>query len=617
MEDSAQFSGAGLYESKSGCLADDLDGDDVGPSICEDDEEDERGVFRAIRRVFASFYNDNAFLERLRFEVDETHVGMGLLVHHSFPDETEWANGVATLDTTSPNVEVTLVTQYGATSVANPAPGVVPEVVRVNVYSFGTYLTFEQGSSLVPLGAKVMDWEDDYRSLTEQILLVGEAYEEFTGKSSLVLDLEYKRLGPGGDLVIKQVREIPQGGKPVVSAPFLINEPETYTVFQGEYGDVFANHRLKAAIQFETESRWLDTAGVMSSIYGDTSMTFTAEGIVRTQEGLMGSWPNAGYAFTDGTMADTWRFDGLANPRSYTLRTGVPEAANLNSGPLLTLVDLKNGFGGGLDLQVDYDRCMLSIDYMGPTTTTTDYARLAPAMTPQPGDLLQERSITTDGITIETSFYWPPDPGLAAGYTAPLSRWVETTIKGYTTDPIVLTGDFSQTYRPEHHNFSEHYLFEPQLEEGIPQQQLDELAAKDIRLIYCHMGMVGDPIETYGFASQNGVCPGEGEVEGEGATDSHSADINGDGVISLSELLRVIQLHNVGSHSCYTGEGTSEDGYVLGDGDRNCAPHAGDYNPTDWSVDLSELLRLIQFYNLGGYTACPGETEDGFCPVLS
>lgn len=39
-------------------------------------------------------------------------------------------------------------------------------------------------------------------------------------------------------------------------------------------------------------------------------------------------------------------------------------------------------------------------------------------------------------------------------------------------------------------------------------------------------------------------------------------------------------------------------------------------NPQDWSVSLSELLRLIQFYNSGGYAACL-DGEDGFCPVAS
>jgi hypothetical protein len=98
VEDSEHFTGAGLYDSYSGCLLDDLDGDSAGPSFCDPDEANERGVFRAIQRVYASFYYDNAFLERLRHGVDEAKVGMGVLVHHSFPDEEELANGVATVD---------------------------------------------------------------------------------------------------------------------------------------------------------------------------------------------------------------------------------------------------------------------------------------------------------------------------------------------------------------------------------------------------------------------------------------------------------------------------------------------------------------------------------------
>ena len=35
----------------------------------------------------------------------------------------------------------------------------------------------------------------------------------------------------------------------------------------------------------------------------------------------------------------------------------------------------------------------------------------------------------------------------------------------------------------------------------------------------------------------------------------------------------------------------------------------------DGTIQLSELLRVVQFFNQGGYHACPGEgTEDGFCP---
>ena len=71
----------------SGCVLYDTDNNDTGPSHCDPDEPEERGVFRAMRKVYASFYNLNAYLERLRHGVNESEVGMALLVHHSYPDD--------------------------------------------------------------------------------------------------------------------------------------------------------------------------------------------------------------------------------------------------------------------------------------------------------------------------------------------------------------------------------------------------------------------------------------------------------------------------------------------------------------------------------------------------
>lgn len=90
---------------------------------------------------------------------------------------------------------------------------------------------------------------------------------------------------------------------------------------------------------------------------------------------------------------------------------------------------------------------------------------------------------------------------------------------------------------------------------------------------------------------------------------AHTADRNLDFTVSLSELLRVIQFFNTGAHHCEMG---TEDGYAPGAGDTSCIPHDIDYNLTDWRVNLSELLRLIQFFNGGGYRYC-GDTEDGYC----
>jgi len=107
-------------------------------------------------------------------------------------------------------------------------------------------------------------------------------------------------------------------------------------------------------------------------------------------------------------------------------------------------------------------------------------------------------------------------------------------------------------------------------------------------------------------------------VFAEGAIElfSHSADQDGNGVISLSELLRVIAFFNTGGFHCAVAPVVTEDGYVAGTNPdaQDCEPHSSDYNPQNWQISLSELLRLIQFFNVGGYYACPDQgTEDGFC----
>jgi len=105
----------------------------------------------------------------------------------------------------------------------------------------------------------------------------------------------------------------------------------------------------------------------------------------------------------------------------------------------------------------------------------------------------------------------------------------------------------------------------------------------------------------------------EGQEEGEGEDGRQSADQDGDFFISLSELLRVIQFYNSLGLHC---DASTEDGYAPGPtGDTSCSPHNTDYNPQDWTISLTELLRVVQFYNSLGYNYCPSAgTEDNFCP---
>lgn len=97
----------------------------------------------------------------------------------------------------------------------------------------------------------------------------------------------------------------------------------------------------------------------------------------------------------------------------------------------------------------------------------------------------------------------------------------------------------------------------------------------------------------------------------DGAGPHHSADYNPpDFQINISELLRVVQFFNLGGYQC---DPEGEDGYRPGDGAKDCTPHDSDYNPQNWRISINELLRLIQFFNIGSYHPNPAG-EDGFEP---
>ncbi|MCX8065851.1 MAG: PASTA domain-containing protein [Candidatus Hydrogenedentes bacterium] len=115
-----------------------------------------------------------------------------------------------------------------------------------------------------------------------------------------------------------------------------------------------------------------------------------------------------------------------------------------------------------------------------------------------------------------------------------------------------------------------------------------------------------------GGGDDEGITEGEGISEGE--KPPHTADQDGDWKINLYELLRVIQLFNSGGYHCPLPNEESEDGYLPGfEGDKSCIPHSSDYSPQDWIITLEELLRLIQYFNSGGYSSC-SSGEDGYCP---
>jgi len=164
VEDLDALTGAGLYDSRSGCLADDLDGDRVGPSHCLDAEErafletrlaekqaelaehpertwlvdiiadiqgdltEEKPVADAVRKVWRSMWNLRAFDERAYYGIAHTDAYMGIAVNPSFVLEQINAVGFTGLeDADGGQTLYRVVSQRGDESVVRPDD---PTVVR-------------------------------------------------------------------------------------------------------------------------------------------------------------------------------------------------------------------------------------------------------------------------------------------------------------------------------------------------------------------------------------------------------------------------------------------------------------------------------------------------------
>ncbi len=322
-----------------------------------------------------------------------------------------------------------------------------------------------------------MDWQADYRGFLDLFTAVGYGFRQFyPAKNGFCLDFEYKKdLNLG--LVVKQVREVPQPGTTNSVTAFLIDEPMTYSVVQAEGGSVFASHRLKSLWNLHTTNLWMTATNLVNGIYTQGSYAYPDNGTIQTLSGPLSGWPNASNSPSGST--NYWTTGAAANRRSWRLETTLKTTVTGAQPPIFTQADFAK------KVAVTYATAMPTINSSGVTgkvTNETVALELQPALAP--GALLQQRTLHTNALTAQTSFYWPKRPDGVMIYTAPLLQFVETRITGLTPDPIVLTNCYSQTYGPGHHNFTEEYIFEPRLDPGVPPATIAQLNAANIQLIY-------------------------------------------------------------------------------------------------------------------------------------
>jgi pyruvate, water dikinase len=207
-EDGLLFNGAGLYDSFSGCLADDLDKDTKGPSLCDANESKEHTLARALTRVWASLWNPEAYDEREWYGIDQSRAAMAVLVDSRV--QKELANIVAfSGNPTTPADDRYLVNaQAGELDVVSADPGVYPEVDLLTLQD-GAVAAIDRvrGSSEVNAGTWVLD-DSRLQQLGHALWQITQVFpidDTVPTGGSILLDTEWK-IRADGQLIVKQVR---------------------------------------------------------------------------------------------------------------------------------------------------------------------------------------------------------------------------------------------------------------------------------------------------------------------------------------------------------------------------------------------------------------------------
>jgi len=191
VEDLADFTGAGLYTSAAAAV---------------DGGRAELGS--AIKTVWASVWNAQAFIERDFYRVDQRQVRMGILVHPAQADEL--ANGVAlTINEFSQLRPAYYINaQVGDVSVTNPTADAAPEQILY-------YTWYEEPEYEVITRSSLMGWTVNWPSATA--LLTRPELDELADYLYVIharirsrypgsaVDVEWK-LMPDRKLLIKQAR---------------------------------------------------------------------------------------------------------------------------------------------------------------------------------------------------------------------------------------------------------------------------------------------------------------------------------------------------------------------------------------------------------------------------
>ena len=192
-EDIKGFNGAGLYTSCTGILGD----------------SSSKTIERALKKVWASCWNETAFRERSYFNINQRNVAMGILVHTAFG--TEEVNGVAITKNLyrKDDFAYTINAQKGEVAIVAGDDSSTSEHSLLGKSAFdetvsNEYISFSSLNKEHPLMTIDLQQRlfDALRRIKEHFYF--RVREDDTKFTSYALDIEFKI--KNGQVIIKQVR---------------------------------------------------------------------------------------------------------------------------------------------------------------------------------------------------------------------------------------------------------------------------------------------------------------------------------------------------------------------------------------------------------------------------
>lgn len=204
-EDAIGFTGAGLYESDSACVADSEDGDTQGPSHCDPNKDNEHTLEDALRTVWASLWGIAAWEERDWYGMDHRQAVMGVLVNTQTEDEQ--ANIVAfSKNPLAQDNRMLVEAQIGDLDVVSAEAGVFPERIFLTL-SEGQVSFIDRESHSSETTAWILE-DATLNDLGGQLWDISQWFpvdDEIPASETLLWDTEWKVLSDGR-LIIKQIR---------------------------------------------------------------------------------------------------------------------------------------------------------------------------------------------------------------------------------------------------------------------------------------------------------------------------------------------------------------------------------------------------------------------------